>query len=91
MSTRPRLMCPSSNTSGVRPAVQARSPIRLALPLLLVAGLGFALLHYSGQLDAVSCSCKPSRAAPASYLQGAGRPRWQAELQMTGSRGVQAG
>lgn len=48
-------MCPSANTSGLRPAVQARRPIRLALPLLLVAGLGFALLHYSGHLDAVSC------------------------------------
>ena len=54
----------SANTRGQRPAVQAKRPIRLALPLLLVAGLGFALLHYSGHLDAVSCSCVKSHAAP---------------------------
>ncbi|KAK9826868.1 hypothetical protein WJX81_002023 [Elliptochloris bilobata] len=32
---------------------KAKRPTRLALPLLLMAGLGIALLHYSGRLDAV--------------------------------------
>ena len=91
MSTRPRLICSSRNTSGVRPAVQARRPIRLALPLLLVAGLGVALLHYSGQLDAVSCSCKPSPAAPVYHLRRGGWPYGQAALQMTRSHSVSAG
>lgn len=41
-------------------AVQARRPNRLALPLLLAAGLALALLHYIGHLDAVSCGCMPA-------------------------------
>ena len=63
--------------------MQARRPSRLALPLLLVVGLGFALLHYTGNLDAVSHGCRLSPLHPCLTCGQHGRPAWLAGLQTT--------